>query len=257
MNKITQYTAGIFLVASTLGACGGGGGDGESQPTPAPAPVSTAEGLYKGTASTARTITGLILNDGTYWVVYSQVNNSTAIAGAVQGTGSSLNGSFSSTNALDFNVEARRIDSATVSTSYVAKQSINGTISYPTLNQTVTFTSTYDATYDVAPSLATIAGTYSGSAAVLAGSESATVVITPAGAITGTGASGCRFTGAATVRPAANVYDISITFNGGVCSNGTSTVTGVGYFDAAAKRIVAVALNTNRTNGLVYAGTKP
>jgi hypothetical protein len=44
---------------------------------------------------------------------------------------------------------------------------------------------------------------------------------------------------------------------GGVCSNGTDTVTGVVYFVAAQNEIVSAALNSGRTNGFMFLGVKP
>jgi hypothetical protein len=218
---------------------------------------TTAEGLWTGTTSTGRTITGVVLDNGTYWVLYSAPNNSSVIAGAVQGTGTSANGSFSSSDGRDFNLEGQGINSTTVSASYVAKQSLNGSIAYPSLNQTVTLSSAYNAAYDQSPSLSVISGIYTGSAAVVGGSEAASLTITTTGVITGSGASGCTFNGTATPRAKGNVYNLSVTFGGGACANGTSTVTGIGYFDSASNRLYGTGLNSGRTNGFIFVGTKP
>ena len=91
---------------------------------------------------------------------------------------------------------------------------------------------------------------------MLGGTESAVVLITSAGAISGNGASGCQFTGTATPHAKGNVYDLSVTFGGGVCSNGRSTVNGIGYFDSTPKRLYGVALNSSRSNGFIFVGTK-
>jgi hypothetical protein len=45
-------------------------------------------------------------------------------------------------------------------------------------------------------------------------------------------AGGCGFAGAATIHVKGNVYDVSVTFGGGHCSNGTSVVTGIAYYNA-------------------------
>lgn len=168
MNKTTRSKAGIFFVTLTLGGMrwrwGWRGVTTKSSSSAGQHSRGTLQRHFQYFSYDNRAYPERRHILGPF---YSQVNNSSVIAGAIQGTGTSLNGNFSSTNALDFNVEARRIDPATVSTSYVAKQSIDGTITYPTLNHAVTFTSTYDATYDSAPNLAVIAGTYSGTAAVL------------------------------------------------------------------------------------------
>lgn len=252
---ITRYLT--ILLALTLSACGGGGGGGGSTPAAPSAPAQTAEGLWSGTTSTSRTITGVVLDTGTYWVLYSSANNSATIAGVIEGTGTSLNGGFSSSDAKDFNLEGLGVNNATVSATYNVKQTLNGSVTYPSLNQSSTFISTYNAAYDQTPSLATIAGTYSGSAAVIGGSESATVTVSSAGGVNGTGADGCQFTGTAAPHAHGNIYDLSITFGGGACINGTSTVTGVGYFNATTKTLYSAALNSARSNGFIFVGTKP
>lgn len=240
-------------VSILVGGCGGGGGGSGSS---TPAPVTTAEGMWTGTTSTNRTVNGFVLDDGTYWVLYSATNDSNIIAGGVQGSSTSTNGNFTSSNARDFNQEGLGILPATISGSYFAKQSLNGLIDYPTLNQNVTFTSTYNSSYDTTPSLANLAGTYSGSGTVNGGTETATLTITAGGSITGSGVSGCQFSGTATPRSKGNVYNISITFGGGVCSNGTNTVTGIGYIDSTLTRVWGAALNVARDNGFIFYGTK-
>jgi hypothetical protein len=54
--------------ALSLSACGGGGGDDQSAGN-----APTAQGLYVGTTNTGRAVTGLVLSDGTTYVLYSAV----------------------------------------------------------------------------------------------------------------------------------------------------------------------------------------
>lgn len=262
----------LSLALISIAGCGGGGsgtaassqsngtigGTPAPAPTPAPPPpVATAEGLYLGTTSNARTVIGVVLETGSYWVLYSSPNNPTVIAGAVQGTGNSVGGSFSSANARDFNLEGQGINNATVSASYVAKQSLNGVVTYTNTIPTISFTANYSNVYEIVPSVAAIAGTYSGSAAVVSGTEAANVTISTSGALVGRGASGCQFTGVVSPHAIGNIYDVSVTFSGGVCANGTNTVVGIGYFDSASKRLYSAALNSARSNGFIFVGTKP
>jgi len=233
--------------------CGGGGGDGGGG---SPNVSSPAEGLWQGTTNTNRRIAGVVLEDGTYWLIYSPVGSSTVIAGVAQGTSTSSNGSFTSSDGKDFNLEGLGINNFTVAGTYTAKSTIGGTLTYAP-SGTTTFTGSYDTDYDLTPSLAAIAGTYSASAATSGGIDSATVIISGTGAISGVGASGCSFTGSATPRTKGNVYNVSVTFGGGVCANGTSTVTGVAYYDASSKQITSAALNSGRTNGFIVVGVKP
>lgn len=247
---IIKVLAVSWLLA--LAACGGSGNSGT-----APAPVISAEGLWTGSTSTARTVTGIVLDNGTYWLLYSQPNLSALTAGFVQGTGTSLNGSFSSSDGLDFNISGQGINNATVSASYATRQSFNGSVTYPNLNSTYTFTSAYNADYDKTPSLSAIAGNYVGIASVAGSHEALTMVINPQGLVAGTGTSNCQYAGLVVPRAKGNLYDLSLVISGSSCATGTSSVTGIGYFDAGAKRLYLAALNSARSNGLVFDGIKP
>lgn len=225
-----QRTA-LFCAAAVstvlLAACGGGSdapapAPAAPVPTPAPAPApppppppaGTAEGLYLGTTSTNRTVNGIVLDDGTFYVLYSTVASPVVIGGIVQGSGTSNNGSFSSTNARDFNLEGLGVLNATVSASYNARQSLNGLVSYAS-GGTTTFTSTFNAAYDTTPSLAAVAGTFTGQVAFSQGVENATVTISPNGMLSGTGASGCTVSGNVATRSRGNVYNLILAFGGG------------------------------------------
>ena len=251
-------TLKVFAAASilALAACSGGGGSDSAQPSPAPAPVANAEGLWSGSDSTSRSVTGIVLQDGTYWILYSIPHVAAVLGGVIQGSGTSLNGSFSSSDGVDFNVEGQGVNNATISASYVTKQTLNGSVAYPALNQAYTFTSAYDPAYEQTPAISAIAGTYSGISSVPGTNEVTSIVITSPGVIAGAGTGGCKFLGTVTPRARGNAYDLSIAFGGGACSSGTSKVTGIGYFDSVAKRFYVAALNQSRSNGLLYLGIK-
>ena len=267
-----RAVCGRAIAACTLAvlasACGGGASPGNctiidpnrSADLPscsgAQTQTSSPDGLYLGTTSTGRTTAGLLLDDGSFYVLYSATNNPAIIAGAVQGTGSPSNGSFSSTNAKDINLEGLGLLSTTLAASYTPKQSLSGTVTYPSLGQTVTFSGTYDPRYDVAPSLAIIAGNYSGQAGSTAGAENATLSVTSTGVISGIGTSGCTFSGVATPRSKGNVYNTSVTFGGAPCLLPNGMLTGVAYFDSSTMRLYVIAMTSGRDAGVIYAGTK-
>lgn len=255
-KTITMIRAFAMSWMLALAACGGSGGNGGATSTP---PAPSAEGLWIGSTSTSRSVTGIVLDDGTYWVLYSLPHASSLIAGVVQGTGTSVDGSFSSSDGIDFNLEGQGINNATVSANYVAKQSFNGSVTYPNPNPnlTFTFTSSYNTDYDQTPSVSAIAGTYIGLASVAGSNEPITIVVSSQGVVAGTGGtSGCQYLGAAVPRAKGNLYDLSVVIGGGACPNGTSAVTGIGYFDASAKRLYLAALNKSRSNGLIFVGIK-
>jgi len=245
----------VFAATVALAACGGGGGSSGSA-APPPPDLGTAEGLWNGMTADGRSISGLVLDDGSYWFLYSAAGNTAVIGGAVQGIGTSSSGQFTSSNGLNFNLEGNGILGFTMSGTYTAQSQLGGTLTYS--SGTNTFTSTYDTDYELTPSLATVAGTYSGQAVTVnSAAEATTVMVASGGAITGTSAGGCSFTGTATPRASGNVYDIMVTFGGGVCDNGTNTVTGVAYYVAAQNELIGTALNGGRSNGFIFVGVKP
>lgn len=254
-KTLTMIKAFAMSWILALAACGGGGNSGTAS-----LPAASVEGLWSGSTSTSRSVTGIVLDNGTYWVLFSVPHVSGLTAGFVQGTGSSLNGSFSSSDGIDFNVAGQGINNATVAANYVARQSFNGSVSYASLNPPFTFTSSYNADYDQTPSLSAIAGTYAGIASVAGGTEATTIAISPQGVVVGTGltASGCQFVGAAVPRAKGNLYDLSVVVSGGgACASGTNAVSGIAYFDSGSKRLYLAALNKSRSNGLGFVGIKP
>ena len=245
----TAALAGLFLAS-----CGGGGGSGSSAPTPPPA--SAAEGLWVGTTNSNRAVTGLVLDDGSDYVLYSVQGNASIIAGVIQGNGTATGGSFSSSNGRDFNLEGLGVLAATVSASYNARQTLNGSVSY-SVGAPTTFTSTFNTNYDVTPTLAAVAGTYSGQVAFSLGVENATVAVSGAGALSGAGASGCAVSGSVTPRSRGNAYNLTLTFGGSPCFFTNQTMSGIAYFDSATRRLYAVTPNASRTDGVLFVGVKP
>jgi hypothetical protein len=239
-----------------LAACGSGGGNGGSAPPPQP--VSSAEGLWIGSTSASRSVIGIVLDNGIYWILYSLPHAGSIIAGVVQGTASSVNGSFASSDGIDFNLEGQGISSATVSASYLVTQSLNGSVTYTNLNPAYTFTSSYNSDYGQTPFVSAIAGNYLGLASVAGSNEAITIAVSSQGVVAGTGgSSGCQYLGTAQPRAKGNLYDVAVVIGGGgACAGGTNAVTGIGYFDASAKRLYITALNKSRSNGLIFVGIR-
>ncbi|QBC43084.1 hypothetical protein [Iodobacter fluviatilis] len=227
-------------------------------PTPAPVPVvGSSAGLWLGKTTENRSITSLVLNDGTFYNFYSVAGNPNKIAGVVQGAGTASNGTFQSNNAKDFNLEGYGILPAFVSASYTVKSAFSGTVAYSDSRFGVTsFTSSYDRDYETKPNLTNIAGVFSGVVSTSSGNELATVNISAAGVITGSGISTCSISGTVTPRPDGNVYDMVIKFGGSPCLFANQSLTGISYFNSSIKRLYAAAPNSSRTDGVVFVGTK-
>lgn len=256
-----------FSLAVLLGvsACGGGGGGGDAGSnqapvaTPSPAPAfnaTSSEGMWAGTTSAGRDMVGLLQADGTYWVLYTKAGDASVIAGAVQGNAASNNGVFTSTNGRDFNVEAQSISDVTVNANYAPRNRLDGSITYYGTGSRFSFTSTYDVAYDKRVSLPALFGDYTGSAAVVQGTESARLTIDIAGNISGRSASGCAYTGQVAPKSQGSAFELTVTFAGGNCANGTDTVRGVGYLDPDSGVLYGAALNNARSNGLIFSGKK-
>ena len=232
-------------------ACGGG--YSESDVSSLLQPIATsAEGRWTGGTHTGRTVAGLVLEDGSYWVFYSARDNSHTLAGLIQGTGTSHSGSFGSSNTRDFNLEGEGIRAATMHGSYVPSKSFDGTIAYVT-GDTESFTSTYDGDSESAPNLTLLTGTYRG---LHADNHQVTVTVDSTGTLSGHSTDGCTFAGSLSPRAKSKVFHTSMTFGDGACRQGTGTVTGVGLYDAATQRLYSAALNHARTTSYLFLGTK-
>lgn len=245
MKKALAALAATAIVS----ACGGGGGDST------PAAPSAAQGLWIGTTTANRTVTGLVFSDGSYYVLYSRVGNPAVIGGVVQGGSSASAGTWTSGDAKDFNLEGAGVLSASLAGTYIAKQSLGGTVTYANGSAT-TFSGAYNTAFEAAPSLSAVSGFYSGTVALSQGSQVATISVASSGAVSAN-ANGCIATGTATPRTDANAYNLVLTFGPAPCFFAGQTFTGIAYFDAAAKRLYAAAPNAARTDGVLFVGTKP
>lgn len=279
MHMQRKWSSGVLfslLFTLVLAACSSGGGDSAAPATAGPVP----EGLWTGTTGNGRTISGVVLDDGSYWFLYAAVGTPALMAGTLQGNGSTSNGTFTSSNGLDFNNDLfqEKFD-VTVTAPYVMQQQqLNGTLTYN--GGPVTFTSTFDPEYNVVPVIANVAGTYPGSVFgfphTITISNTAPpfdniIVTTPPNTGYRTGVSvdvsgielGCDFTGTLTPRSSGNVYDITLTPDPSnivtFAHCNPATLTGVAFFDAATnnKKIYVLALNSGRNRVFPFTGTRP
>lgn len=239
----------IAAIAATvvLAACGGGGDDSTST---SPSAAVTAEGFWNGSTTTGVGVSLAILENGETWGIYASGGS---IVGALYGNttsaGTTLSGSGS-----DFNIPSRNTASATYSGTFSPKSSISVNTSGG-----VAFTGTYDAAYDQPASLAVVAGSFSGQG--VSGSspvQGVSVTISSTGVITVPSNLGCSASGSIAPRPnGKNVFNVSVTFSGSNCALGNgATTTGVGYYNATTKSLLVLALNSARTDGFIYIGSK-
>lgn len=230
-----------------------GGGYGESDVSSLSQPMATsAEGRWAGTTSTGRTVAGLVLEDGSYWLFYSAKNNLNILAGLIQGTGTSHAGSFGSSSTRDFNLEGGGIRAATMRGSYVPSKSFHGMISYVT-GETESFTSTYDGNSVSAPNLTLVTGTYVG---LRTDNHTITVTVDSTGTLSSHASDGCTVAGTLSPRAKGTMFHTSVIFLGGACRQGNGTASGVALYEAATHRLYIAALNNARSTSYLFLGTK-
>src|SRR4051812_40897698 len=156
------YVGIAVLFSICLAACGGGGGGGDSPPAVS---AATAEGVYGGTltGSSSSAFQLLILENGDFWALYgTQTATAFGVAGFVQGSGTSNNGTYVSSNTKDFGFNPA-VAGVTNATYNATNKTISGTVANP--GGTVTFSggpiagSLYN--YNAPASLSTVAGAWS------------------------------------------------------------------------------------------------
>ena len=225
-----------------------------SQNPPGPS-AQTAEGLWVGQTNNNQAVTALVLSDGSYYTLYSAEGDPSIIAGVLIGNSSMTGPNFISSNAKDFNLEGAGILSATVSAVVATKQSFDATITYQN-GFTSALSARYDSDYEREPSLASITGTFFGAVAFSQGAESAEITFSQDGKFSGAGESGCSVTGFVEPRTDGNVFNISIDFGGYPCFFSNQRFTGIAYFDSYNQQLYVVAPNANRTDGMIFLGSK-
>lgn len=241
MNKFKLRWAALAVSTAVLTACGGGDDA---------AATLAVEGFWSGSTTTGVGVNLAILENGETWGVYTSGGG---IAGALYGnttaSGNTLSGSGS-----DFNIPSRTTSSATYSGTFAPKSSISLTTSGG-----VSFTGTYEAAYDQPASLAAVAGSFTGEG--VSGSspvQGVSVTISSSGAVTVPANLGCSASGLITPRASGkNVFNVSVTFSGSTCALGNgATATGMAYYDSVDQGLVVLALNSAKTDGFIYIGSK-
>lgn len=234
------------LASLTLVACGGGGG-GDATAT------ASAEGFWVGTTAKGSVVNLAILENGETWGLYG---SSGSLTGAVYGN-TSTNGTSLTGSGYGFDFVTRISGSGTYTGSVTTKGSISLNVSDGTK-----LTGTYDASYDQPASVASVAGTYAGWAVTGGIAPQATTVVVDAnGNISSSVVSGnlsCTTSGKATPRASGkNVYNVQMTFTGNYCALGNGTVVnGVATYNAASHQLITMALNSAKSDGLIYLGTR-
>ena len=89
---------------------------------------TTAEGFWIGTTNTGRTLIVVVLDDGYFAAIYTPPGQPFVFAGAVQGSSTSANGTFTSVDGKDFSFAAHAVAPGSVTGTYVPTNTIQGTL---------------------------------------------------------------------------------------------------------------------------------
>ncbi|GHD57401.1 hypothetical protein GCM10007350_06030 [Jeongeupia chitinilytica] len=208
--------------------------------------------MWVGSTSSNRTVTGFVLDDGSYWFLYSLPNSGATLAGVLQGKFTAANGILSTASTVDLNALGNSRTEPSVAGTYQTKKTL-------TLNGAAagTFNTGYSSQYEGTPSLAKLAGVFKGSYATRTMTDSVSFSINANGTVVGTSTS-CTFSGKFSPRSTANLYDMGLTLTGTGCIGGGGSVelNGIAYLDAAGTTLYTVGLEGNRDRGMIFNGLR-
>ncbi len=255
MNLPKLSKLSVAILAATLSACGGGG----STPA-APTITTTAEGVYTGTVSNGDSFDGVILEDGTYYVLAGpRTVAGLTVTGLTQGNGTSNNGNFTSTNLVTYPAIGAPILGSLAGT--YGTNTINGTTSVGgivanTFTGTTPLNSTY--VYNMPTNLANITGAWT--LADMQGGSIA-MTITPTGSFTATALTGCIIQGTLTPRASGkNVFDLAGVFGIAPCASPGLAFSGIAVdyllANGIQRQLVLAGVNAPRTGGTSLFGVR-
>jgi hypothetical protein len=236
--------AAALSVAALLAGCGGG--DNNSGPS---------TGGWVGTIAGNRDLTAVVLSDGAYYLMYSAAGDASTVGGVVQGTAAISGDTFTSSDALDFNVEGAGIKPGAVAASLHPWDKFEGAFT-PTSGTAESFQTRFDVIKTPGgPTLAQLAGAYNGNAGFALGVRPAVFTVTAAGAVSSS-INGCAITGTATPRTDINGYDLTIAFGPAPCAIPNLSFTGIAYVRQDNGRLYAAARNAATKQSVIFSGSK-
>lgn len=250
-NKLVAV--GTLAAAAILAGCGGGGGDSSLPDAP-----SSAEGVYQGTISNGNEHNTLVLENGQYYSMYGRTSGGVFyVYGFLQGTGTSNNGSFSSTDLKDFSFD-NAVYSGSLNASYRPGVSFNGSITEGTSTATFTGAPVQDSlfSYKTPARLANIVGSWNMTSLQ---NRPVALNIASSGAFTGS-SEGCTFSG--TIQPRAsgkNVFDVSLRFGAAPCVLPGQSANGIGFeflLSNGQRQFIMAGANATRDRGTLFLGAR-
>jgi hypothetical protein len=249
-NVLVFCAVSLMLVGCGTSYSGNGGGGGGNY-------AGQAQGVYSGTSSSGYHFSTIVVPSDKFYAIYGTVSgNALLLSGLVTGQGTSGNGTYTASVTDYTNTGA--IDSGSISATYVAATSLNGTLTENgaaiTVNATWEPASSFN--YNTSASVSAITGTWTGT---LLDGMTTTVTINSNGSVSGS-SSGCSFSG--TVAPDSsnkNFFDVSLTFGPSPCSLPNQTATGIAVeyllSDGVTHQLL-VAVTVGTTFGTVFAAVR-
>jgi len=239
-NRISTRLARVPLslfAALLLASCGGG---------------DPYAGQWLGSLSPGRQASGVVLDDGSYYVIYSRQGAPSVIGGVLQGSGDFHGSRFTSTDGRDFNMEGvRATQAAIVSGKISPRRSVEGSV-----NGATAFKLSHVRDSDGEADLAALAGSYGGDVLLADGvARPATFVVTPAGQVS-TSINGCPITGQVTPRGDADAYDLTVAFGAYPCVFPYAQFAGVAYLREDTRRLEAIVVHGTRTQAIAFTGAR-
>lgn len=234
-----------LLAGVVLASCGGGSGND------AAAPVS---GLYEGSGGSLRASEFLILEDGRLYLVYGLNSASaTPMGGVIVGNGAASGNAFASSNVHDTDFQAQTLKTGTLTSTLAARVSADTSVMHSDGSGAL-YAGTFVGTSTGNASLGTLAGTYGGELAAMAGRQVAALTIDASGVIAGTTTGGCTVAGLALPHGGLDAYDITIGFQNG-CPAAGSTLHGHAFLRGRVLYVVTASGDLNTV--VAFSGVKP
>lgn len=214
--------SGCLLSLSLLASCGGG---------------DAYTGLWEGDLGSGAMVTGMVLPDGEYYLLYSQPTNAAVLAGMVKGTADFEAARIRSDDAVDFRWPGALAQRAVLTGRIGKGGTVNGSVN----GKNFSAKPVPDAPLDAR--LADIAGRHQGVVVFVLGSRDAVFDVDASGNVS-TVINECSISGKVTPMPEVNAYHLKMTFGGGVCAFNGVTFSGVTFFDRDQRKLHAAVTAT-------------
>lgn len=233
--------------AMLVTACGGGGGGSDDDDEP------TAAGLWDGSMSDGRFASGVVLEDGTYYLVYGADSSEPEDIEFAQGTGSLVGGRFVSDDGVAYQVGGGR-QAVVLDLALDPRDRMEGTISFD--GTPVTLAVDYEDLTDDTPRLSQIDGSYL--------AQAISTVVTDIGSldISSTGQldldfGACSGSGRVVPRDDINAFDITLNLDGD-CGLPTGALGGVATWDEddGLQLMIGVTQDDERREGLILVAAR-